>query len=128
MDLSKLSTVQLEAILRAAQKEKKRKLKRKSIAQVRQMLNKAAASSGYTLAEIFVEASGPSARRATKASKGGKVASRKGAGGKVAPKYRNPSDATQVWTGRGRQPKWVVEALANGESLEGLLIGAKQAE
>ena len=40
----------------------------------------------------------------------------------VAAKYQNPSDASQTWTGRGRQPKWVAEAIANGGSLEGLLI------
>lgn len=36
----------------------------------------------------------------------------KGSRGKVAVKYRNPEDATQTWTGRGRQPKWLVEKLA----------------
>ena len=40
---------------------------------------------------------------------------------KVVPKYQDPvSDAT--WTGRGKQPKWVVEALASGLTLEDLLI------
>ena len=43
--------------------------------------------------------------------------------GKVAPKYRNPGDASQTWTGRGRQPAWVAEALAGGARLEDLAIG-----
>lgn len=30
----------------------------------------------------------------------------KGAGGKVAPKYRNPSTG-ETWTGRGKAPKWI---------------------
>ena len=42
--------------------------------------------------------------------------------GKVAPKYRNPGDASQTWTGRGRQPAWVAEALAGGARLEDLAI------
>ncbi len=42
--------------------------------------------------------------------------------GKVAPKYRNPADASQVWTGRGRQPLWVGAALSAGQSLDSLLI------
>lgn len=31
---------------------------------------------------------------------------------KVAPKYRNPNDNSQTWTGRGVPPKWV-QALTN---------------
>lgn len=29
-----------------------------------------------------------------------------GAGGKVAPKYRNPATG-ETWTGRGKAPKWI---------------------
>jgi DNA-binding protein H-NS len=36
---------------------------------------------------------------------------------KVAAQYRNPQDASQEWTGRGRQPKWVKELLASGKNL-----------
>jgi DNA-binding protein H-NS len=39
---------------------------------------------------------------------------------KVAPKYRDESGNT--WTGRGKQPKWLVAALSAGRSLESLLI------
>ena len=35
-----------------------------------------------------------------------------------APRYRNPADGGQTWTGRGRQPRWIAEALASGRSLE----------
>lgn len=42
------------------------------------------------------------------------------AGVKVAPKYRSP--AGELWTGRGRQPTWVVEALAAGRTMDDLLI------
>jgi DNA-binding protein H-NS len=41
---------------------------------------------------------------------------------KVAAKYANPADASQTWTGRGRKPKWVVELMASGKSLEDLAI------
>ena len=34
--------------------------------------------------------------------------------GKVAPKYKNPANSTQTWTGRGRQPVWVAEVLVGG--------------
>ena len=38
------------------------------------------------------------------------------------PKYRNPEDATQTWTGRGRQPAWIKAALSAGKSLDDMLI------
>jgi DNA-binding protein H-NS len=45
---------------------------------------------------------------------------KKGSGEKVQPKYQNPKDVSQTWTGRGRQPRWIAEALASGEKLDGL--------
>jgi DNA-binding protein H-NS len=49
-----------------------------------------------------------------------------GAGGKGgtkgAPKYANPANADQTWTGRGRQPQWVKDAFAAGKSLDDLAI------
>ena len=40
----------------------------------------------------------------------------------VKPKYQNRQNPKQTWTGRGRKPKWVVEKLDAGFSLEDLLI------
>ncbi|MTH33339.1 H-NS histone family protein [Paracoccus limosus] len=42
--------------------------------------------------------------------------------GKVAPKYANPQDPEATWTGRGRKPRWVQDALDNGKKLEDLEI------
>lgn len=33
-------------------------------------------------------------------------------------KYRHPENPELTWTGRGRKPGWIVEALERGESLE----------
>ena len=41
--------------------------------------------------------------------------------GKVAPKYKNPADASQTWTGRGKSPVWV-QALKNAGTLDSALI------
>jgi DNA-binding protein H-NS len=41
---------------------------------------------------------------------------------KVAPKYANPADPSQTWTGRGRKPRWVVAALDEGKTLDDLKI------
>ena len=41
-------------------------------------------------------------------------------GAATLPRYRNPLDAGQTWSCRGRQPKWVAEALAAGQTLDQL--------
>ncbi|MGB3314236.1 MAG: H-NS histone family protein [Albidovulum sp.] len=38
------------------------------------------------------------------------------------PKYANPADKSQTWTGRGRKPRWVDAALKAGKALEDLAI------
>jgi DNA-binding protein H-NS len=40
----------------------------------------------------------------------------------AAPKYRNPADATDTWTGRGRKPRWFADALAAGKKPESMEI------
>jgi DNA-binding protein H-NS len=42
----------------------------------------------------------------------------RGRKGKVAPKYINPDNRSETWTGRGRQPRWLVAKLAKGAKLE----------
>ncbi|MBY6059303.1 H-NS histone family protein [Leisingera sp. ANG59] len=41
---------------------------------------------------------------------------------KAAAKYANPADPSQTWSGRGRKPGWVHEALKAGKSIEDLEI------
>ena len=38
-------------------------------------------------------------------------------------KYRHPENAALTWSGRGRKPQWLVEALAAGKSADDLVIG-----
>lgn len=53
-------------------------------------------------------------------ARGGKRGKRAGAG---VPKYRNPADATQTWTGFGKSPAWFQAALKKpGVTAESLLI------
>lgn len=73
---------------------------------LRAELEAMAAKSGLTIAEILGS---------------GKGGSRKGS--KVAVKYRNPKDTSQTWTGRGRKPIWLVEALKkNGQKIESFAV------
>lgn len=37
-------------------------------------------------------------------------------------KYRNTEDSNDTWTGRGRKPTWLVDALASGKNLENFAI------
>ncbi|MBR3372170.1 MAG: H-NS histone family protein [Rhodobacteraceae bacterium] len=40
----------------------------------------------------------------------------------VEPKYANPANRSETWSGRGRKPRWVVAALESGKSLDDLAI------
>lgn len=40
----------------------------------------------------------------------------------IAPKYLNPNDPSQTWSGRGRMPEWVKKALEAGKTREDLAI------
>lgn len=48
----------------------------------------------------------------------------RGPSGTVPAKYRNPANAAEEWTGRGRQPGWIKDALAGGATIESLAIVA----
>jgi DNA-binding protein H-NS len=41
---------------------------------------------------------------------------------KVFPKFQNPEQPSQTWAGRGKQPRWVLELLATGRTIEDLRI------
>lgn len=69
--------------------------------QLRQKLEAMAAESGFSLGDLMGNA-------------------RKGR--PVAIKYRNPKDASQTWTGRGRPPRWLAEAMKKGAKKESFLI------
>jgi DNA-binding protein H-NS len=40
----------------------------------------------------------------------------------VSPRYANPENPAESWSGRGKQPAWVGAAVARGESLESLMV------
>ena len=41
---------------------------------------------------------------------------------RVLPKYQNPKNPAETWSGRGKQPHWVQAQLKAGRKLEHLLI------
>jgi hypothetical protein len=40
----------------------------------------------------------------------------------AGPKYRNPENPAETWSGKGKRPAWVETALAKGMTLESLEI------
>jgi DNA-binding protein H-NS len=40
----------------------------------------------------------------------------------VAPKYANPADGSETWSGRGRKPRWFAAALKSGKSAQDMAI------
>ncbi|KRR03114.1 H-NS family nucleoid-associated regulatory protein [Bradyrhizobium valentinum] len=45
---------------------------------------------------------------------------------KVFPKYRNPAVPSETWSGRGKQPRWLVSALKAGGRIEDFKIPSAQ--
>ena len=41
---------------------------------------------------------------------------------RVYPKYRNPDEPSETWSGRGKQPRWLVAALKTGHRIEEFMI------
>jgi DNA-binding protein H-NS len=105
IDLDKLSPQELDALITAAA-EQKRRIQRERISEVRRKLIAMARDEGYSIEELFGEG-----RRSSAAK-----------GRSVPPKFRNPADAEQTWSGRGKRPRWFTDALEAGKSEQDLLI------
>ncbi len=124
IDLEGLSAKQLEAVIARAKKRKDALSKRKPIAAVRKQVAALAKAQGYTIAELFgdegaaTQAAAPAKRAARKSTKGRTL-------GKVAPKYRNPENPKETWSGRGMQPRWLAEQVRRGKSAADFLISSK---
>lgn len=104
IQIENLSQSQLDELIDKA-RARKEILHKEEINAVREELAAIAQSKGYTIEELF----GKPRRTATKR-------------GKVPPKFRNPDDYTQTWTGRGKRPRWFQAALDAGKDPDSLLI------
>ncbi|MEJ7746569.1 MAG: H-NS histone family protein [Luteimonas sp.] len=124
IDLNRLSAKELQALINQAKKRKTTLDKRKPIAAVRSKLTKLAAAEGYSVAELFGGAATKVATRSPpRAARSPRTATTKGRKlGKVAPKYRNPDNGTETWSGRGKQPKWLAALTAQGRDMREFAI------
>lgn len=123
VDLNSMSAKELEALINQAKKRRSLLSKRKPVATVRSRLEQIARAEGYSIAELFGTRGGAAPAVATDAprAKGTRKPS-KMAGTKVAPKYRNPENPAETWSGRGKQPRWLQAQTGNGRALDDFLI------
>lgn len=106
IDLKSLNHNQLSDLIARAQARQEELVKEKAT-KLREKINALVKAEGFGLDEVLGRSSG--AR--------GKVR------GKVKPKYRNPADPSQTWSGRGKRPRWFHAALSSGKKEKDLLIG-----
>lgn len=89
------------------------KVGEKELKAARLAAEKAVAALGFSLEDITNSAPkkrGPKPRKMSGPKK------------PAPPKYRNPNDATQTWTGKGRKPNWYKAAVSSGKEPTSLEI------
>jgi DNA-binding protein H-NS len=105
IDLSKLSIEELQALKQEIESEvvnRREAEKEKVLNQMREL----AGSLGMSLEELV--------RQEGIASGGG--------GAPAAVKYRHPENPALTWSGRGKRPSWLNEALSGGKGLEDFAV------
>lgn len=100
LDLESMSRDELKKLIVDAQKALKTVDTRRR-SEAKRAAEQAAKEYGFSLEEIL--------------NAGGKST-------KGMPKYANPADPSQTWTGRGRKPNWVIEAMEAGKSIDDMAI------
>lgn len=111
VNVSKMSKSELLS-LRARIDRALSKIDERNLQRARQEARQLAKSYGVSVGDLLSAAPAPKEKK-TSGSK---------PRGKVAPKYRNPKNSGETWTGRGRQPRWVAEAIEGGATLASLEI------
>ena len=107
VDIRTLNHNQLNDLISKAQ-QRQNELRKEKVVKLREKIHALIKAEGYSFEDIFGGA-----------RKGG----RRGAtGGVVPPKYRNPTNPEQTWSGRGKQPNWFKDALKAGKKEKDLLI------
>lgn len=108
INLDSLSPAELQALIKSAEAQMQ-SARRNHIQEVRTKIDGLLRSAGLTIDEVYP-------RRGGLGSKGPKVA--------AAPKYRNPENPAQTWSGRGKRPLWFSKALKRkGVTADNMLIG-----
>lgn len=102
IDLKTMNLKQLEKLVSDTTKEIETRSSKQRDAAMKAAA-KVAKEHGFDLAELLGAAPAkPGRKKAAKAK------------APLPPKYRNPADPKQTWSGRGRQPEWYKAAIAAG--------------
>jgi len=115
LDISDLTKKELVALRRKVDRAIE-SIDARTLERARREARQLAQSYGVSLGDL-IEAP----KSGTKSAAKPKVR-RPGKRGKVAPKYRDPANPKVTWSGRGRTPKWVADALAGGATLADLAV------
>ena len=113
IDLSNYNLGELKGLQFDVEKEIKSR-QQEELKKAREQILAIAQDVGLPVEALMSAKSGKSGK-AAKSAKAGKSAKNGNASGNA--QYRNPADNAQTWTGRGRKPKWVIDALSNGKNL-----------
>ena len=106
INLESLSPAELQALIKNAEAQME-SARKNHVKEVRAKIDAILSGAGLTIGEVYPTRG--------KSAKGPKAA--------VAPKYRNPDNPAQTWSGRGKRPLWFVEALKKrGVTAESLLV------
>ncbi|WP_233842898.1 H-NS histone family protein [Dyella sp. 2HG41-7] len=107
IDLKALSPKELQSLIANAEAQM-HAAKTNQVQELRKKIDTLLSNANLTLADVYP-------------TRGGKA--KTGKRGAVAPKYRNPEDPSQTWTGRGKRPLWFAAAVKKrGVTAESLLI------
>lgn len=105
VDIKNLNNSQLNDLITKAQLRQV-ELRKEKVVKLREKVHALLKAEGYTFDDIFGRARGKSKRTGTP----------------VPPKYRNPADPEQTWSGRGKRPRWFNDALKAGKKEKDLAI------
>lgn len=105
VDIKNLNQTQLNDLISKAQMRQS-ELRKEKVTKLRDKIHALIKAEGYAFEDIFGHARGKTKRTGTP----------------VAPKYRNPANPAQTWSGRGKRPHWFSDALKAGKKEKDLLI------
>lgn len=100
--MSRAELLQLQKDIEKALKEAEQRERREAL----KAAEKAAAEYGFSLSDLSADAKPRSTGKKSK----------------TPPKYRNPENPEDTWSGRGRKPQWVHDALNKGVDISDLEI------
>lgn len=105
IDIKNLNHTQLNDLITKAQ-SRQGELRKEKVGKLREKVHALLKAEGYTFEDVF----------------GVGVRGKRRSTGSVAPKYRNPADPEQTWSGRGKRPRWFNDALKAGKKEKDLAI------